>query len=178
MEPSIPAEIPIGVRSGSSTCTRREGWSDLQNYMNNTFGGQIVGLRGKRIVSTISLVLLSMLFGGCPSSKQPQATVADRKIIIKGSNTIGEELAPRLIAEYKKDHPGAMVELESKGTGSGFTALLAAESDIAAASRVVSQAELRQAQSQSIEFNVHTIGSYAVAVIVNAANPIANLTRD
>jgi phosphate transport system substrate-binding protein len=131
----------------------------------------------KRLRRIIGLSLAGVMLTGCPAGKEP-GTVTEGKIVIRGSNTIGEELGPRLIAEYKKDHPGVDVQLESKGTGSGFTALLAGEADIAAASRVVTQDELKQAQAKGVDFNVHTIGSYSVAVIVNAANPVANLSRD
>jgi phosphate transport system substrate-binding protein len=146
--------------------------------LKTTFCHERFGLSRIMLVRSIGLFLLGLVVAGCSGGKQTSDTVAGGKIVIKGSNTIGEELAPRLIAEYKKEHPGVVVELESKGTGSGFTALLAGESDIAAASRVVSQDELRQAQSRGIEFNVHTIGSYGVAVIVNGGSPIGNLTRD
>ena len=57
------------------------------------------------------------------------------KLDIRGSNTFGEELAPRLIAEFRKDHPDLEVSLESKGTASGVLALLDGACDIAAASR-------------------------------------------
>jgi phosphate transport system substrate-binding protein len=100
------------------------------------------------------------------------------KLVVKGSNTIGEELGPKLIEEYKKEQPDVIIELESKGTASGFTALLTGECDIAAASRVVNQEELTQARTHGVEFNLHTIGSYSVAVIVNTANSITNLSRD
>src|SRR5436190_11913556 len=113
-----------------------------------------------RIKTLAQVILLGVLAAGCPADKQSSANVTAGKIVIKGSNTIGEELAPRLIAEYKKERPGVVIELESKGTGSGINALVAGQSDIAAASRVISQEELKQAQAHGIDFNVHTIGSY------------------
>jgi phosphate transport system substrate-binding protein len=124
------------------------------------------------------LVLLSLIIAGCPAGKPSTNVALKGKIVIKGSNTIGEELTPRLVAEYKKEQPEVVFELESKGTASGFAALLAGECDMAAASRVVNQDELTQARTRGIEFNLHTIGSYSVAVIVNAANAVTNLSRD
>ena len=50
---------------------------------------------------------------------------------------MGEELAPALIAEYKKRHPGVVFDLESKGTGYGFGNLIVGAADIAAASRPI-----------------------------------------
>lgn len=124
------------------------------------------------------VLVLAALLTGCPGGTSDRGAALKGKIVIKGSNTIGEELAPRLIEEYRKDQPEVTFELESKGTGSGFGALLAGVCDIAAASRVASQDELTQARKQGVELNLHTIGSYSVAVIVNAANPVSNLSRD
>jgi len=50
--------------------------------------------------------------------------------------------------------------------------------DIAAASRVASTNELVMATSRGVEFNDYLIGSYSVAVIVNAGNPVADLKPD
>jgi phosphate transport system substrate-binding protein len=103
------------------------------------------------------------------------ATAAD-KLVIKGSNTFGEELGPRLIAEFRKSHPDVSVELESKGTASGFTALLDGQCDIASASRPASEDEVRRAHSRGIRMRSHTIGYYGVAVVVNEKNPIETLS--
>ena len=125
------------------------------------------------------LVLLSIIVAGCPAGKQSQEPAADvKKIVIRGSNTIGEELAPRLIAKYRMDHPEIMFDLETKATGYGLAALSAGQCHIAAASRPANAVELKLAQSRGVEFNDYIIGSYSVAVIVNAGNPIGNLTRE
>src|SRR5436853_704047 len=82
------------------------------------------------------LVLLAFLAAGCSGEKKDGTkATAPGKVVIKGSNTIGEELAPRLITEYKKNHAAASFDLESKATGYGLAALMAGQCDIAAASR-------------------------------------------
>src|SRR5215468_1050291 len=126
------------------------------------------------------LLVVALLLVGCSGQNNTNAPVTsnDGKIVIKGSNTIGEELAPRLIAEYKKDHSGAEFELESKATGYGLAALMAGQCDIAGASRTPIKEELELAKSRNIELNEHVIGAYSIAVIVHASNPISNLTRD
>ena len=121
--------------------------------------------------------MLCLLLLGCSDNTPPQ-TSNPQKVIIKGSNTIGEELGPRLIAEYKKDHPTTEFELESKATGYGLAALLAGQCQIAGASRLPIKQELELAQSRGITLEDHTIGSYSVAVIANAANQVNNLTRE
>src|SRR5436309_3807087 len=128
--------------------------------------------------SGICLVLLSFVVPSCSEKKDSTQKVTEGKIVIKGSNTIGEELAPRLIAEYKKDHPAAAFELESKATGYGLASLMAGQCDIAGASREPIKDELDLARSRGIDLSEYVIGSYSFAVIVNSANPVADLTRD
>jgi phosphate transport system substrate-binding protein len=137
------------------------------------------------VTKSVSLALL--LLAGCSDNKtsEPQTQASSRssgssgpKLVIKGSNTIGEELGPRLIAEFKKDHPNAAIEFETKGTGSGFWGLIAGVCDIAAASRPANNEEIEQAKSRNIEFNEHVIGSYSVAVIANAGNAVSDLSPE
>lgn len=116
-------------------------------------------------------VLAGLILAGCSPGIPP-------KIVLRGSNTIGEELAPRLIAEFKKEHPAVTFDLEFKGTTYGFGALLVDRCDIAAASRPASTNESELARSRGIELQDHVIGAYSVAVIVNAASPLANLTPE
>ena len=117
------------------------------------------------------LVLLSAVVAGCSGGKPD-------KIVMLGSNTIGEELAPQLVAEYKKDHPSVAFELEFKGTTYGMGALIVGRCDVAAASRDATTNEVELARDRGVTFNDHVIGAYDVAVIVKASNPIGNLTRE
>jgi phosphate transport system substrate-binding protein len=126
----------------------------------------------------MALFAACAILGGCNSGKDESSASLKGKLVIKGSNTLGEELVPQLVAEYKKDHPGVTVELESKGTGSGFSALLAGDCDIAGASRVANDTELKQVNTKNLELNTYMVGSYTFAIVVNAANPVANLTKE
>jgi phosphate transport system substrate-binding protein len=118
-------------------------------------------------------ILILLVVAGCAPEKKVTG-----KVVIKGSNTFGEELGPRLIEEFRKRQPDVTVELESKGSGSGFAALLEGKCDIAASSRKINEDEQGQAKSRGIELNDYFIGSYGVAVIVNKGNPITGLSRD
>src|SRR6266700_2141987 len=75
---------------------------------------------------SLGVLLLGMLMASCsPSGTDNGVSVneADKLVrtdksgatILSGSNTVGEELAPRLIAEFKKAHPTAMFQTEFKG---------------------------------------------------------------
>lgn len=102
--------------------------------------------------------------------------MAGQKLVIKGSNTFGEELGPAIIAEFCKANPEIEVALESKGSATGFAALLAGECDIASSSRTINEDEARLARSRGLKLNVQVIGYYGVAVVVNAGNPVKQLT--
>ena len=129
------------------------------------------GLKLTSLRHGLGPILLAGLFAGCSGGKV-------EKVVILGSNTIGEELAPRLVAEYKKEHPGVAFEMEFKGTTYGLGALMVGRCDIAAASREATLNEIELGRAREIHLNDHVIGAYDVAVVVNAANPITNLTRD
>jgi phosphate transport system substrate-binding protein len=133
-----------------------------------------------------ALCALALLVAGCPgntssnnnpSNQSPPASKAD-KVVIRGSNTIGEELAPRLIAEFKKEHPNISFDLEAKATGYGLAALRAGQCDIAAASRPLIAEETDLNKTAGIELGDHFLGAYSVAVVVNASNPVKDLTTD
>lgn len=104
------------------------------------------------------------------------AVQAQDKVAIRGSNTIGEELAPRLIAEYQKTHKGVTFDLEFKGSGYGIGALMGGYCDLAAASKPVSKEQEEIAQMRDVKFKEYLIGSYTVSILVNAASPVSNLT--
>src|SRR5215469_12921188 len=76
----------------------------------------------------LGIIATAAVLASC-SPKPPET------ITIRGSNTFGEELAPKLIDEYKKDHPQIVFNTEFKGTSYGFGALMVDRCDIAAASR-------------------------------------------
>jgi len=118
----------------------------------------------RRILAVFLLVLASC------SPPAPQ------KITIRGSNTFGEELGPKLIAEFQKDHANISFDTEYKGTPYGYGALLVDKCDIAAASREINTNEVSLAKDRDIDFNTYVIGTYSVAVILNAGNSLTNLT--
>src|SRR5690349_17218780 len=134
-----------------------------------------ISLRSLRTGSATASMLRSVLLGVVLVIAVSCSPPASEQIAIRGSNTFGEELAPKLIAEFKKDHAQVKFDTEFKGTPYGFGALMVDKCDIAAASREVSTNELGLAKDRDIEFNSYAIGSYSVAVIVNAASPLSSL---
>src|SRR5438105_876053 len=133
--------------------------------MEKKFCRQIFSAGSQGQARNAALFLLAMTVAGCPAKRPaPESAgqskpegASTKKVVIKGSNTIGEELAPRLIVEYKKEHPDATFELETKGSASGFWGLVAGVCDIAAASRGMIKDEEQQAQVRNIELSDHVI---------------------
>ncbi len=143
--------------------------------MKTASGSVCFGLKRTVLLRSIGLILLGFAIASCSEESK---TGSEQTIVIRGSNTFGEELAPRLIAEYKKAHPSTEFDLEFKATSYGIGALLVGKCDIAAASRVLSTNEFAMGKANNVDFNEYPIGSYNVSVIVNSGNPVANLTKD
>ena len=142
-------------------------------------------MKEMRLPRSVGLILLGLLMAGCPAAKQEADTALEprkggdgAKIVIRGSNTIGEELGPRLIAEYKKAHPAADFDLTAKATGYGIAALIAGQCDIAGASRLPISEEQELASMRGVQLADYIIGAYGVAVVENASNPVGNLTTN
>lgn len=129
-------------------------------------------------ITLVTFCVLAILHPGCSRTQDPPKSDIRGQVTIKGSNTFGEELAPKLIAEYRRTRPHVTVDLESKGSESGLIALLAGECDIAAASRPPTDGERAAFAARGVKLEESLIGYYGVAVIVHASNPIDSLTKD
>jgi phosphate transport system substrate-binding protein len=131
----------------------------------------------------LPLSVIALLAAGCPSGKPNSdgagsGTASPNTIVIRGSNTIGEELAPRLISEFKKKVPVVKFDLETKATGYGMAALRVGQCDLAAASRPAISADLELAKEANVEMNDHAIGAYSVGIVVHPSNPVTGLTTN
>ena len=105
------------------------------------------------------------------------AVHAEDQLSIRGSDTFGEELGPKLIAAFQEKNPASAIELESLGSVSGIAALLDKTCDVAVSSRLFNDDEQRIARSRGIELQSAIAGYYGVAVVVNAANPLKTLSN-
>lgn len=123
---------------------------------------------------------------------------------IQGSNTIGAAMAPALVVDYlkakgasevnispfapneklvtgvfKKTRTRLSVHIAAHGSGTGFQGLLNKSADIAAASRPAKVREVEQLRSlaniRSAD-SEHVVGIDGLAIIVNAANPVSELS--
>ncbi len=171
--PSQPAELKVGIVTPRTIVMKTHPLASASAH------------RFFSIVKLTCLLGVSVLLFGCPAGKpvgDPSGGAATptptNTVVIRGSNTIGEELAPGLISEFKKAHPAAAFDLETKATGYGMAALRIGQCDIAAASRAMLEQEKELAVDSGLEMNENLLGYYSVAIVVHAANSVANLTKE
>jgi phosphate transport system substrate-binding protein len=143
--------------------------------MKTASSGVCYGLKRTVLLRSIGSILLGFVIASCSEESK---TRPEQTIVIRGSNTFGEELAPRLVAEYKKAHPSVEFDLEFKATSYGIGSLMVGKCDIAAASRTLSTNEFAMGKANNVDFSEYPIGSYNVSVIVNSGNAVADLTKD
>ena len=95
----------------------------------------------------------------------------------KGSDTL-VNLALAWAEEYQKLYPDIQISVTGGGSGTGFAALINGTIDIANASRGIKQEEIETARAAGFEPVEYIVANDAIAVIVNPANPISQLTLE
>ncbi len=109
-----------------------------------------------------------------PSASVP-VPAAQITIENKGSDTM-VNLALAWAEAYQKEHPDVRLSVTGGGSGTGLAALINGTVDIANASRAIKDEETKQAEANGIEPVEFTVARDAIAVIVNPANPVGELT--
>ena len=104
-----------------------------------------------------------------------QAQAATDMLQIKGSDTL-INLVQRLAEEYMEDNPGSYVAVTGGGSGTGIAALLNGTTDIAATSRKIKDKEISLASQKGLEPTEIVVARDGIAVVVNPANPISELS--
>lgn len=79
---------------------------------------------------------------------------------------------------YRVQQPATAIAVTGGGSGTGIAALINGTVDIANASREMKESEIEQARAQGVEPVEHVVAIDALAVIVNPANPVSQLTID
>jgi phosphate transport system substrate-binding protein len=104
------------------------------------------------------------------------AAQADR-LVIKGSDTLGAKLVPQLAEQFKTKTPDATFDIAAEGSTTGFAALIDSTAQIGMASRPAKTEEIAAAKAKGVTLKETIVAYDGVAVIVNAANPVKNLTK-
>ncbi len=104
------------------------------------------------------------------------AAVAE-KIVIKGSDTLGAKLVPMLAEAYKATNPGTVFEIAAEGSTTGIAAIIDSTASIGMSSRPAKNTEESTATTKGVKLTPTTVAFDGMALIVNAKNPIANLSK-
>jgi phosphate transport system substrate-binding protein len=98
------------------------------------------------------------------------APVPPRAVVYDGATSIGRQILPQAAAAFRA-RTGVPVDVRGSGTGKGLAAALAGDADVAGVARSLTTEELARRPYFQI------VGYDALGVWVNAANPVASLTR-
>jgi len=114
------------------------------------------------------LILFALLVAGAANAQ---------KLVIKGSDTLGAKLVPQLAEEYKARNPGVSFEIAAEGSTTGIAAIIDGTAQIGMSSRRAKATEMSLAQAKGINMKPTIVAYDGIAVVINAGNPIATLTK-
>jgi phosphate transport system substrate-binding protein len=104
-------------------------------------------------------------------------TAQAERLVIKGSDTLGAKLVPQLAEQFKAEHSDATFDIAAEGSTTGIAALIDGTAQIGMSSREAKPAEIAAAQAKGVKLKPTIVAYDGLGVIVNSANPIANLTK-
>ncbi|MBF0178548.1 MAG: phosphate ABC transporter substrate-binding protein [Magnetococcales bacterium] len=101
----------------------------------------------------------------------------DARVMIqnKGSDTLFT-VAQAWSEGYGKRYPDVAVVVTGGGSGTGIANLINGNADLANSSRALLPQEIAEAHKKNINIVEHIIGHDALAIYVNAANPLPSIT--
>ena len=132
-------------------------------------------------VSAGLVLVVTMFLLGCGGRERATSTGAagraDRRpLTVKGSDTM-VVMTQRLAEAYMKANPGTVVQVTGGGSGTGIAALINGTTDLAQASRPMTEQEKNKIQQGRGAAVVEApVALDSLAVFVNAANPVRELT--
>jgi phosphate transport system substrate-binding protein len=136
--------------------------------------------RGVVAALTVGTIALAGCGGTTPASTTP-GTPAKAELsgtlTVAGSDTM-VNMATAWAKVFMAENPNVQIAVKGGGSGTGITALINGQTDIANASREMKQEEKDQLAAkggQAVETKVARDG---IAVVVNSANRVADLTKD
>ena len=123
------------------------------------------------------LLIGVLILTACSSSANAQASSSNSQKTIEdtGSDTI-VNLALAWAEAYQKVNPAVRISVSGGGSGTGFAALINKTTDIANASRQITDQEKSDAKKNGVDPHEIEIARDAIGVIVNPANPVQQLT--
>ena len=126
-------------------------------------------------IGFLALAIISLF--GLGASYQAADRPRGESVRISGSTTL-LPFTQKAAEEYLKVYPQEVVTVSGTGTGEGVKSLVDGVVDLAAASRDLRPEERERAQAAKVTLRRSTVARDGLAVIVNASNPIRELTLD
>ena len=130
----------------------------------------------KTMALAMTAVLTVGMVAGCGSkeeSSEAATTPAESggKIVLVGSTSV-DPLAQKLAESYKASNPGVEIEIQAVGSSAGIKAAIDGSATIGMSSRELKEEEISEGVTP------HVICKDGIAVVVNPANPVQNLTKE
>jgi phosphate transport system substrate-binding protein len=126
-------------------------------------------------VFLIGILALAPLFAGASKDQGGSggagSSAAPYTVTVAGSTSVNP-LMELLTADYRKQHSNVSFNISATGSGDGIKAVPAETAEIGMSSRELSASE------KGTGIDEHLIAIDGIAVIVNNANPLSNLTID
>lgn len=132
--------------------------------------------RGAAIIATLSAAAIILSACGGQSTDGGDAEGLTGAVTADGSSTVAP-LAEAAADQFRDVEPGINVTVATSGTGGGFKAFCAGETDISDASRPIKDEEAAECAANGVEYTEIVIANDGLAVVVNVENDWAeNLT--
>ena len=136
---------------------------DLNNKVAKDFMSFIMSTEGQKVVADEKYIAVADV-------KDYAGTKPSGSCVVGGSSSVSP-LMEKLIEAYKAVNPNASIELQTSDSTTGMTSTIEGSSDIGMASR-----ELKEEEAAELEPTV--IATDGIAVVVNNANPLDELSAD
>lgn len=136
---------------------------DLNNKVAKDFMSFIMSTEGQKVVADEKYIAVADV-------KDYAGTKPSGSCIVGGSSSVSP-LMEKLIEAYKAVNPNASIELQTSDSTTGMTSTIEGSYDIGMASR-----ELKEEEAAELEPTV--IATDGIAVVVNNANPLDELSAD
>ena len=136
---------------------------DLNNKVAKDFMSFIMSTEGQKVVADEKYIAVADV-------KDYAGTKPSGSCVVGGSSSVSP-LMEELVEAYKAVNPNASIELQTSDSTTGMTSTIEGSYDIGMASR-----ELKEEEAAELEPTV--IATDGIAVVVNNANPLDELSAD
>jgi phosphate binding protein len=140
--------------------------------MNNAFWEAPVTGKTRRHVAALALPL-ALILTACGGQNTSSTDGLAGQVLVDGSSTVSP-LTSAAGELFKGINPNVNVSVATSGTGGGFKKFCAGETDIANASREISEEEAAECEANGIDFTEIIVANDALTIVVNTENTWAD----